>query len=103
MNKELFDLLNSIDYNSLLDIVIENQGYEDVLSMSGEELLISDEKRKEIDDKLIDKLVRLENSGERTMSGGGNTIRLYLCPEQDNLLPIVVEIVRRSVEQHKET
>lgn len=122
MNKELFDLLNSIDYNSLLDIVIENQGYEDVLSMPGEELLLADEKRKEMDDKLSDKLVRLENSGEnittleqdkhgsfkhiainRTMSGGGNTIRLYLCPEQDNLLPIVVEIVRRSVEQHKET
>ncbi len=122
MKKEEIESFQKIDYEALLDIVINNLDYDDLQTVQGEGELTTIPGAKDMEERLLAKIERLKQQGvdittydqygafnhisinrDFHVPNQPNQLRLYLSPKQEHLVNIAVELIRRSVEEGRST
>ena len=116
--KECDKALSKIDYNLLLDAIINDYGYDDFIRSKNDRAnLLMIPKYKDMDDKITKILQKLINHNKlirtweqdktfkhiainREFEPGNNKFRLYLSPNDDNIYYLIFELIKRCTENN---
>ena len=115
------EFINAIDFNDLLDCVINNDDYDSIYERTGikRKNLLEYEYYKKYDNFIKDQLKLISSStpvltDEQSKTNdsffhvainrnfGNNKFRIYLSPSDENLYPLINEILKRSYKTDRE-